>query len=111
MTNKHRLMGFRVTGFCEDEHGERFKLNQAVFVASTRAEAREKARDEMWDNRLDAASCYFVATIEALDTLCEFCSGQEAPGECDHCGAAVCEECHGSYACCDERSELDSDWE
>lgn len=93
---------WKVRGFCEDEQGERISLGAVVVEAKDKQGAEHAAWEELWDGRLTAASCRFVALIEPADEVCAFCGEEAELVICDHCGSdEVCQSCHEDDQCCD----------
>lgn len=59
---------YLVTIVAVGDDGSRSSLGSVEVVAADDDEARNKALDELWDNRLDAASCTPAFTLEIQDT-------------------------------------------
>lgn len=58
---------FRVTVNIRSEHGSCSPLGTRVCIAPSEAEACNRVREVLWDDRLDAASCSAQVESEALD--------------------------------------------
>ena len=54
------MANYRVTVIAVADDGEETELGTTTVVAETKADAQAKAMDELWDSRLDSASCSAV---------------------------------------------------